>query len=197
MERNLLVVIDMVNGFINCGALADKKINKITPNIEKLIQKAKKENTKIIAFKDTHIKGDEEFKMFPEHCVKGTKECELIPELKKYEKDMFIIEKNTTNGFITNSFTNIINNVNFDNIIVSGCCTDICVENFVISLLNFIEDNNRKTKVYVVEDACYTFDGEMHNAQKCHNESILKMENAGAKIVQQENKYVDLLNQEN
>ena len=42
MKKNMLVVVDMVNGFVNFGALADNKINKITPKIIKLIESAKK-----------------------------------------------------------------------------------------------------------------------------------------------------------
>ena len=36
--KKLLVIIDMINGFVKEGALADKQINNITPNIIKLIE---------------------------------------------------------------------------------------------------------------------------------------------------------------
>lgn len=181
--RNLLVVVDMVNGFINEGALADKKINKITPVIENLIKSAKANGTNIVAFKDCHVKGDPEFKLFPEHCVKGTNESELIPELKKYEKDMVIIEKNTTNGFATNKFKQIASAFDFDNVYVVGCCTDICVKGFVESYLKFNKKNNRRAKITVIEDACYTFDGANHNAEQEHQKAVNYMKNLGANII--------------
>ena len=37
--KKLLLVIDMVNGFVKEGALADKEIDNITPNIINLIKK--------------------------------------------------------------------------------------------------------------------------------------------------------------
>lgn len=54
--NKLLVVVDMVNGFINMGKLSDKHINRIVPNVEKLIKDAIKGGDKIVAFVDIHEK---------------------------------------------------------------------------------------------------------------------------------------------
>lgn len=181
--KNLLVVVDMVEGFVNFGALADKKINKITPNIVKLIKQAKENQTKIIAFRDSHSMQDEEFKVFPVHCLKDRAESQFIPEIKAIKHNIDVdIEKNTTNGFITKEFQKIVHNVTFDNVIVCGCCTDICVLNFVISYLNYIKENNLKTNIVVIEDACSTFDGKNHNAKQFHNKAINQMATLGATI---------------
>lgn len=182
-QKNLLVVIDMVNGFVNFGALADKNINNITPNIINIIKKAKEKNYEIIAFKDCHKENDEEFKVFPRHCIEGTKESELIPELNGkgyFDKE---INKNTTNGFITKEFQNLIDKNIYENVIVCGCCTDICVKNFVESYLNFIKQNKLQTKIIVVENACQTFDSEIHIAGTEHKNAIIDMSKMGAKIV--------------
>lgn len=181
--KNLLVVVDMVNGFVNFGALADKKINKITPNIVRLIKKAKQKGIEIVAFKDCHSEGDEEFKIFPAHCIKGSTQSDLIPEIKPFEKDMKVIEKNTTNGFVTKEFLKLVKENVYDNVFVVGCCTDICVKGFVNSYLQFIYQHNLKTNIIVIEDACYTFDGKEHNAEWEHERAICEMRQNGAKIV--------------
>lgn len=186
--KNLLVVVDMVNGFVNCGALADKNINKITPNIINLIECAKKKEIDIVAFRDCHEVNDEEFKYFPPHCIKGSEESELIPELKKYEEDMILIDKNTTNGFVTEKFGDLVNKIEYDKVLVVGCCTDICVKGFVNSYLEYIKDNDKKTEIYVDESACYTFDGENHNADIEHKKAIEEMKNLGANIISLKNK---------
>ena len=180
--KDLLVVVDMVNGFIHFGALADKNINKITPTIVSLIEKAKEQGMDIVAFKDCHTINDIEFKTFPPHCLKGTWESDLIPELKPYEKDMVIIPKNTTNGFITNTFKNIAIKNKYDRVFVVGCCTDICVKDFTGSYLTFIKKLNRHTKIIVFEDACYTFDGENHNAEAEHKKALSYLKHKGAYI---------------
>ena len=180
--KDLLVVVDMVNGFVNVGALADKKINKITPTIVSLIKKAKEIGMDIVDFRDCHSNDDEEFKVFPPHCLKGSIESELIAELKPYAKDMIDIPKTTTNGFITKKFLEIVKANKYDRVFVVGCCTDICVKNFVDSYLNFNKKYNRNTKVVVFEDACYTFDGKDHNAENEHKKAISYLKHRGAYI---------------
>ena len=180
--KNLLVIVDMVNGFAKEGVLADPKINNVTPNILKLVEKALKDGTPIVTFRDCHSMGDEEFNHYPPHCLDGTVESELIDELKIYEEYYCDIKKDTTNGFITKKFTKIANNHEFDNVIVCGCLTEVCVKNFVDSYLRFNKLNNRKTKITVVADACATFDAPNHNADTVHREALLDMQASGAKI---------------
>lgn len=200
-ERNLLVVVDMVNGFINEGNLADKSINRITNNVVSLVEDAIQNNINIVAFKDTHTEKDVEFNSFPPHCIKGTSECELIPELKIYEHFMHIIEKPTTNGFETDKFKNLIRCVKFDNIYVCGCCTDICVYNFVNSLIDYLHKNGLNTNIIVVQDAVDTFNGTNHKADEVNQKYLSKMDNLGISIrdysdnffqISQENDFVDL-----
>ena len=180
--KKLLVIIDMVNGFINEGALADKKINKITPKIVKLVQGAIKKGIPMVAFKDTHTSDDKKFETYPPHCMKGTSECELIPELKPFENKMITIEKNTTNGFNTVEFQRLISNFHFEEVVVVGCCTDICVEAFATSLRAFYVNQNRIAKISVVEDAVYTFDSNNHIAKEEHQKAIQRMQEAGIGI---------------
>lgn len=183
--KNVLIIVDMVNGFINEGNLADKNINKITPNIVNLIKKAIQKNIPIIAFKDCHAENDEEFKMFPPHCIKGTSESELIAELKIFENHFLVIEKNQINGFDTAKFKEIAEKIIFDNVYVVGCCTDICVENFVMSYQKFNKENNRPTQIIVPENSVYTFDNTGHNAETSHKEALERMQQAGIKILKQ------------
>ena len=181
--KNLLVIVDMVNGFVNFGALADKRINKVTPTIIRLIEKARAKGYDIVAFKDSHNMSDEEFKTFPPHCIKGSEESELIPELLPYKKYFdHVIEKNTTNGFITSEFQQILESNVYDKVCVCGCCTDICVINYVVSYINYIRDKKIATKIVVMEDGCYTFDGPEHNAEQSHNAAIKEMESMGVEI---------------
>lgn len=175
MEDNLLVVVDMVNGFINFGNLADKSINRIVPNVKQAIKQAKMKGYKIAAFKDCHSSNDIEFRQYPPHCIKGTAECELVPELKCFEKDMTIIEKPTVNGFRTQEFKRLIANNNFKNIFVCGCCSDICVFNFIRSLLIYKEQNKLGFNVYVIENAVDTFNAPNHNADVINKNAIKEL----------------------
>ncbi len=180
--KNLLIVVDMVNGFINEGALADSRINSIVPSIVHKIEKAKQNGDMIIAFKDTHDENDEEFKLFPPHCIKGSRECELIDQLKPYEKDMLVINKNTTNGFNTIMMKAILENNKFDNIEITGCCTDICVSSLTQSLVKYFAENKIGTKISISENSVDTFNAPNHEADKVNSQALKELEELGVEI---------------
>ncbi len=180
--KNLLVVIDMINGFVNEGALADKRINEIVPAIVAKIEQAKANGDMIVAFRDSHSMDDEEFKSYPPHCLKGSWESELIDALKPYEKDMIVIEKNTTNGFKTPEFRKLIKENRFDNIDVTGCCTDICVSDFTQSLIRYFNENKISTNISISQDSVDTFSLPGHDADKVNEQMLEEFIDMGVEV---------------
>lgn len=174
--KKLLLVIDMINGFVKEGALADKKINNITPNIIKLIEEYIKNNDDIISFQDGHNENSKEFENFPVHCILGTEEAELIDELAPYGENMKVIRKNSTSGFMTNEFIRYINENSdkLEEIVLTGCCTDICVMNFALPLKNYINEYNLNIKVTVYKNSVDTYDSPDHSRDE-YNEIAFKI----------------------
>ena len=174
--KKLLLVIDMVNGFVKEGALADNYINRITPNIINLIKEFKESNYDIISIQEGHSNNSKEFENFPPHCILGTKEAELIDELKPYEKDMILIRKNSTCGFVTKEFFEYFeNNKNeIEEIILTGCCTDICVLNFAIPLKTYINEHNLPIKVTIYKNTVETYNSDAHNREE-YNQMAFKI----------------------
>ena len=182
LER-LLVVVDMVNGFIKYGAMADPYINHIANGIIDLVEETLKDEEGVAFIKDTHKDNSTEFKKFPKHCVKGSGEEELIEELRPYEKDSLSYEKNSTSTVFARNFLYDIDSMKkLREVIVTGCCTDICVLNLVIPLINYFDENNKEVKVVVRKDLVETYDAPYHNRDE-YNEMALKlMRQAGASI---------------
>lgn len=181
--NKLLVIVDMINGFIKEGNLADEGINVITPCVLSYINEFKKNNYPIICFRDTHKVTDEEMNIFPIHCIEGTKECELIDELNIF-KDYFIdIPKNTTNGFNTVKFKKHIEENYYSEIIVVGCCTDICIINFALSLKEYFNINNIDSKIYIPKSGVYTYNNDLHDAIKCNQDALDTMREKGIIIL--------------
>ena len=87
--NQILFVVDMVNGFCKEGAMADQSIMHIVKPIQELCEKIKPENRYFIA--DTHGVNDIEFTAFPQHCVKGEVESEVIDELKSIGKPFIVV----------------------------------------------------------------------------------------------------------
>jgi nicotinamidase-related amidase len=67
-------------------------------------------------------------------------------------------------------------------VIVTGCCTDICVLNLAIPLINYFDEIDREVEVVVKEDAIETYDAPYHNRDE-YNEMALKlMKQAGVRV---------------
>lgn len=181
--EKLHVVVDMVNGFIREGAMASANIEHIIPRIKTLIDKAIENGDGVAFIKDTHKKDSLEFKKFPEHCVKGTAEAELVDELKPYEEGALVYEKNSTSTMFAPGFMKDIDAMKkLREVIITGCCTDICVLNLAIPLTNYFDQNDRDVKVTVLEDAVETYDAPTHEAKE-YNEMALKlMRQAGIEV---------------
>lgn len=179
--ENLLVVVDMVNGFVREGAMADKYIENIIPVIVKLVE-ANQENT--IFIKDCHEKDAIEFKSYPLHCLKGTSESELVNELKKFENSENVYEKNSTSAMYAENFMSDLDKMeNLKQVTIVGCCTDICVLNLAIPLNNYFNQKNRNIEIIVPKNAVETFNSDNHKREEYNEFAYKLMSQAGIKVV--------------
>ena len=132
MVKNILIVVDMQNDFID-GTLGTSEAKMIVPNVVNKIHSYIKDDDIIIATRDTHNKDylfTEEGKNLPvEHCIKGTKGHELNTEvLDSLKEDCVIIDKPTFGSFELGLKLKELDELfDIENIEVIGLCTDICV----------------------------------------------------------------------
>lgn len=157
-----LIIVDMVNGFVNEGVLHDKNIKKIVPRQLELLEEAEKKKSLIILVKDTHNNTATEFKRFGNttHCIQGTSEAELIDELKPFEQkdNVITVEKNSTSLMESPEFREIVKQAkNLKEANFVGCCSDICVFNGAMGLANYYDEWNRDVTINVHEDAIATY----------------------------------------
>ena len=182
--RELLVVVDMVNGFVKEGTLAAPSIMRIVPRIEKLMDYyISKMGGQIAIVRDSHTKDAVEFNTYPAHCIKGSIESELIEELKKYESDSLTYLKNSTNLVFAKGFINDLKQmINLERIGFTGCLSEVCVENGAISTKNLLDEWNRDVEVGVYSDAIDTYDAPGHDRDLITKDALLRMERNGLKI---------------
>ena len=183
--KDLLIVVDMVNGFVREGAMSSQNIEHIVPEVEKLVKEFTESDDKQVVFvKDTHENNAREFKRYPIHCLKGTSESDNVDELKKYEEDAIIHEKNSTSAiFPNNLLVNIDKMKKLEKVVIVGCCTDICVINLAIPLQNYFDQENRDVEIIVPENAVETYDAPNHKAEEWNEMSYRFMQQAGIKLV--------------
>lgn len=167
--KKLLLVIDMVKGFITEGNLADPTVGHIIPSVEELVQKFLKEGEAVFFIKDTHTEESIEFLDFPPHCLKGTEEAELVDALLPYEgrENTYSIEKNSTSAIFAPGFMErIMQMKNLKQIVGCGCEKDICVPNVLIPLKCYYNQNNQKVEFILPENATETYDSPIHNREE-------------------------------
>lgn len=180
-----LIIVDMINGFVKEGVLADPSIGNIIEENVKIANYFLESNDPIIAFRDVHSVNSEEFKSFPPHCIEGTSEVELVDELKEISNDFVIIDKNSTSGMFAPGFLEYINNMKeLTEIVITGCCTDICVLNLAIPLKNFFNQVNKNIDIVVPMNAVDTYHiPSIHEKDEYNDMAFKLMKQAGIKLV--------------
>jgi nicotinamidase-related amidase len=121
---------------------------------------------------DNHKPDDLEFQMFPKHCLVGTPEAEIIPELAQWVRKDNVIPKQRYSGFFSTTLDARLKRLKIDKLIICGVCTNICV------MHTASDARNRDYKVEVPTDCVATFDPQQHQWALQHMEKIL-----GVKLV--------------
>lgn len=184
--KGMLIVVDMVNGFVREGVLHDEKIADVIPRQIELIKEAKARGDLIVFIKDTHDEDAVEFKRFgnTKHCVRGTSEAKLVDELLPYEneEEVISIEKNSTSYMEAPEFRQLIAGLsNLERVDVVGCCTDICDFNGTMGLANYFDQNNRNVEINVHTDAVATYAQDIR--KNYVDAAYLLMEQQGIQLV--------------
>lgn len=181
-EGTVLVVVDMVNGFAREGALKSDRVEAIIPEIEIISRKCDSKGIRKLAFADCHTEASLEFKAYPAHCIKGTREGEMVDELKNVG-GYHIISKNSTNGFLEEEFQNWLRlNEKVRNFILVGDCTDICILQFAVSLKTYFNIRDIESRVIVPVNAVDTYDLGLHNAELLNIMALFMMMGNGVEL---------------
>ena len=138
--------------------LASPRAETVIPAIESLSKEIDKRSIKKLAFADSHTDKSPEFGAYPTHCLAGTSESEVVDELKRIG-GYTLIEKNSTNGFHEEEFKKWLNeNQQINTFIITGVCTNICVEQFALTLKTYFNMQNKNARVIVPINTVETYD---------------------------------------
>ena len=167
---NVLLVVDMVVGFLEPGhnLFCGDKARNIIPNVRALINQEIKLGSEVIFVNDNHEPDDLEFEMFPVHCVVGTEETLVIPELREFAGN--VIPKNRYSAFYGTGLEQTLALQKPDKVIICGVCTNICI------LHTTADARNRDYKVVIRESTIASFDEDAHDGALKHMENILGAE---------------------
>ncbi len=169
---NAVLVIDMLRGFLEEGypLYCGDKARRIIPNIQRLLEQELAQGSRVFFICDHHDPDDLEFKMFPPHCIEGTAEAEVIPELAQYPGEA--IPKRRYSGFFDTSLEEKLNRLKPGKLIICGVLTNICV------MHTTADARNRDYEVEVPIDCVASPDERAHHFALEHMEKVL-----GAKLI--------------
>ena len=179
--------IDMNNGFVNFGAMANPAYNALVPEQIKLIEKMERENGIVDFILEGHDLNALEFETYPTHCILGTDEAKLIPELITYQNNpnVYTFYKNCINGMLNLDVQEQIARLkNLKEIIYSGVCADLCVMDFARTNARYLDQINKRAKLFVVKSTIDTFDAPGHNREEWIDIACNVMEQAGFEVVE-------------
>ena len=184
--RKALYMIDMNNGFVNFGNMANPKYNELVNEQLKLINKFRKENQLVNFVLEGHTTDSIEFDSYPSHCVLGTKEAELIPEFidEQNKENTRTYYKNSINGMLNRNLQDDIKSQdNLNEIVIGGVCADLCVMDFARTFSRYLDEINRRAKIFVVENTIDTYDSLEHNREEWMDIAKKVMTQAGIIMV--------------
>ena len=170
---NVVLVVDMLKGFLEPGHnLYHEDSRRIIPNAYKLISQELAAGSDILFLADHHDPDDLEFNIFPVHCVIGTEETQVIPELSEFVTAENLIPKKRYSGFFNTNLADRLTAIAPEKLLVCGVATNVCV------MHTTSDARNRDYEVEVYSDCVSGPDPEAHRWALSHCRRVL-----GAKVI--------------
>jgi len=172
MEREALLICDMLNDFVREGApLEVPETRRIIPAIQREIARARAAGNEIVYIVEQHATDDREFLRYgwPPHGIAGTDGAQIINELKPEPADT-TVGKTTYSGFHGTKLDAFLKSRGIRRIRLTGCVTHICIyfTAYDATLLDY--------QVSVVRDAVAGLARENHDAALRMMRAVLNVE---------------------
>lgn len=168
------------------GKLYARGAEQIKPNLARLIRAAREQGVPLVSSVDAHTDGDDEFREFPPHCLKGTAGQRKVAEtftgrevivenapadtLPDPTRVHAVLEKQQFSLFTNQRAEQVIGATGARRLAVFGVVTEVCVRQAVLGLLE------RGYEVEVVQDAIWPIDPKNGEA------ALAEMQARGARL---------------
>ncbi len=165
----VLIVVDMLVGFLEEGRPLDcgETARAIVPFVVEKAREFADRGDPVIFIADYHDPDDAEFERFPPHCIAGSEETEVVPELKPFLEEKLLLPKTRFSGFFGTHLVDLLAEIKPEVVEVVGVCTNICV------LYTVEELRNRDYSTVVHRNGVASFDSQAHEFALVQMETVL------------------------
>jgi nicotinamidase-related amidase len=125
--RTALAIIDMQNDFVHeDGGLLIPDAEATIPAIKSLLGLARAHGMHVVYSQDTHVNGDPEWKLWPEHAREGSWGWQIIEELCPAGDDV-VLRKLRYDAFYGTPLDHLLRLWGVNTLVICGTVANICV----------------------------------------------------------------------
>lgn len=163
-----LLIIDMLEDFLRpSGALTvGRNADLVIAGTVEVLARARERQQPVIYVCDRHRPDDEEFKVYPPHCLIGSKGAEIVHELAPLPGEA-VVSKRRYSGFFATDLDLLLRERGVRSLTLAGVCTDICI------LFTAADARMRGYQVSVPTRAVGSFDAHGHQEALRQLETVL------------------------
>lgn len=126
-ERPVMIVLDMIQDHLTPGKPMEvPRARAILPALQRRLLEARSAHIPIVYVCDTHPPDDPDFRDWPVHAVAGTPGADPWPEIAP-ERGDHIVRKRTYSAFTGSDLGALLDELQADKILLTGCLTEIGV----------------------------------------------------------------------
>jgi nicotinamidase-related amidase len=161
-ERVAIFCVDVINGFCHEGRLQSDRVKAIIAPIVRLMTRARELGVRsFVLTQDSHPADAVEFNDYPQHCIRGTKEAETVPELAglPFASLFKVFPKLSIHSAIGTGLDGwLADHPEATHRVVVGDCTDLCTYQLAMYLKLTANAQNALLPVIVPADCVDTYD---------------------------------------
>lgn len=168
-EHCAVVVVDLVEGFCHQGALASPRIKALIQPICDFLSRCHHAGIETFLFPcDAHQHDSPEFQAFPVHCLKGSAESELVPELKALPFSHLFerLDKRSVSSLVETGLATRLLGDRFQTIFCLGDCTDLCLYHLATGLRYLANCEGLAWNIIVPANLVETYDLALEVAEE-------------------------------
>ena len=126
--RLVVIVVDMQNDFVMPeGRLVVPDALATVPAMRALLGRARAAGVHVAYTQDTHVEGDREWTIWPEHCRQGTWGWQIVDALAPLPHDL-VVQKCRYDGFYDTALDHYLSRVwGVKHLVIIGTIASICV----------------------------------------------------------------------